>query len=1227
MKGILRIALLGQMLVGLFGSALAQSTTPIDTVVRPFRQITIKDGLSQGFVQSILQDRYGFMWISTKDGLNRYDGRTFTVFRHDVGDTTSISDGFAQLYEDRAGRLWVGSARGLDLFERTTESFIHVPCALDVQGRPLRACAITGMAEGADGALYVSQGNSVYKVDLPRTSVKGEEAVVGHVLEAEAPVSLYGTTRGLLQGHVHLRSRYMIDTRDGGKEVVWEPMDTVGSADIGFWNLNVFFTLREDSVRNRVFRVHGPAISEMDPATERYSLSWQTRARDAHAMLAGGPHTVDATGKLWIAGYGGVFTFDPDARRLTRVVPDDPAIRIPSENVTCAYCDRNGLIWVGTRGFGLLTYDPRIERFRNHPGGSHNWIAPANEGRAILCNGNFFRIYDPSSHSFPYEIVAGENEYDPGLKGCMTIGRAAIQDRDGDVWASSNGIHRVDLKARSAERVTEHDEWSFPLFMDGDRIWYDSDTAFRWYDTRTREHGRISYPIRFAAREYQCVQTIHKDGQGAFWLGTIQGLLRFDQRSGAWRHYPSRPDDPSAISDPIIFSILPDPKEPERYLWLGTNGGGLNHFDITTGKVVRYTTHEGLPNDVVYGMLSDERGDLWMSTNKGIARFTPATGVFRNYTERDGLQSDEFNRNAFCKLADGSLLFGGVNGFNHIRPEELIDDPRPVTVRITDLKLTDRSIAFGAKNSLLAAPAYLSSSLTVPYADADMLSISFAAMEFAASTDNQYQYQLEGFNAERLVAGKDHAAIYTNLDPGDYTFKVWCRNRDGVWNEAPTTLSIVILPPWWMSWWFYTLIAATIAGTVLAYIRMNTRQKEKLEATVLVRTHELTRAKERAEHSELIKQQFLANMSHEIRTPLNAIMGMTGILRRTAHTDEQEKYLDAIARSSDNLLVVVNDILDLSKMEAGRLELENVPMEVRKVLDNVRQILHFKAQEKGLHMEFHTAANVPERVTGDPTRLNQVLINLVGNAIKFTDKGSVRTTVTVEPGTSENRVVVFEVRDTGIGIPEDRLQTIFDEFTQAHSDHTRKFGGTGLGLTISKRLAEMQGGSISVSSEPGKGSTFTVRIPFALAVAAAPTPRAASPAPRDPRLNNLRLLLCEDNDFNVMVAQIVLKDALPGVQMDLAKNGRIAVEQATHNTYDVVLMDVQMPEMNGYDATLAIRALPGDRSRVPIVAMTANVLRTEVDRCREVGMDGFVPKPFQREVLVQAILQALRERG
>ncbi|MBK9105681.1 MAG: response regulator [Saprospiraceae bacterium] len=409
-------------------------------------------------------------------------------------------------------------------------------------------------------------------------------------------------------------------------------------------------------------------------------------------------------------------------------------------------------------------------------------------------------------------------------------------------------------------------------------------------------------------------------------------------------------------------------------------------------------------------------------------------------------------------------------------------------------------------------------------------------------------------------------------------------------------------------------------GALLAAIGLLYRLKfiRKTQEVLEQKNKIIEAEKEKAQASERAKHQFLANMSHEIRTPMNAIKGMTDILIRRDPKDDQKDYLDSIKQSSESLLIVINDILDISKIEAGKIEFEIEPFQVNDLIDNVFTIMQFKAEEKGLELKKDIPAE-PLYVKGDVTRLRQILINLIGNAIKFTDKGIVTTTLHTKQ-VDDAIHLHFTVSDTGIGIDKDRLEKIFNSFEQAYSDTSRKFGGTGLGLSISKMLVELQNGKIWVTSEKGIGSQFHFTIPYEMTTA--PAQEANDVAENSNiagTLKGIHILLVEDNPFNVVVAQEELEDAIEGVQVDVAENGAIAVEKMRSSGYDVILMDVQMPKMNGYEATIAIRGFDNEKANTPIIAMTANVLKEEVDLCYQAGMNDFIGKPFDTNELLQKI--------
>ncbi len=425
----------------------------------------------------------------------------------------------------------------------------------------------------------------------------------------------------------------------------------------------------------------------------------------------------------------------------------------------------------------------------------------------------------------------------------------------------------------------------------------------------------------------------------------------------------------------------------------------------------------------------------------------------------------------------------------------------------------------------------------------------------------------------------------------------------------------------------YKFIAIGIGSLILLislglWSRLRFIRKSKLE---LEEKNKIIEAeKEKAKSSEKAKHQFLANMSHEIRTPMNAIKGMTDILLRREHQTEQISYLNAIKESSDSLLIIINDILDISKVEAGKIELEETPFSMIEVIRNVNMIMQFKAEEKSLLLKTDIEEGITDRVIGDPTRLHQILLNLTGNAIKFTEKGMVTIQLKTEEIDQGKTMAKFCVSDTGVGIGEDRLEKIFDSFEQAYSDTTRKFGGTGLGLSISKKLVEIQQGKIWAESQKGKGSQFYFTVPYQINLEENfVVEQNVLPAKENnaAELKGIKVLLVEDNQFNAIVAQEELEDAIEDVVVEVAENGVIAIEKVSHDDYDIILMDVQMPVMNGYEATKVIRNLSNEKSKIPIIAMTANVMKEEVERCYDAGMDDFIGKPFDTDDLIHKIYE------
>jgi len=1225
-----------------------------------FSHLDISDGLSHNQVNCIYKDSKGFMWFGTMSGLNRYDGYNFKIFRHDVNDKNSINDDYiANIFEGPGNKLWIETRNGFSVYDPLTEQFNNNLNALMAELK-LPNATITKITKDSKGNfwfIFSNAGVCRYDPASNRTYLYHHGANSQPSLYSNAVVDIAEDTRGNMW---LVYNNAVIDMMNAKRDKITYHTNIISQACN---NKNQLYSITIDRDNDIWFYSHGinMGIYYFRPAanTLRYIDEGTATAKLNTDVINNIVQADD--GLIWIGtDHGGINVLDKKDFKVNYLLNRQDDTKSLRQNSVLLYKDNLGIIWAGTFKEGISYYHKNIIRFPlyRHFASDPNslsfedvdkfaedrsgnlWIG-TNGGGLIYFNrktGKYTQYkYNPqNSNSLSNDIIVSL---------CI--------DHDQKLWIGTyfGGLDSFDGKTfihyrhndKIATTVADDRIWSI-LEDSSHRLWVG--TFAGGLDIFDRAKGIFLHPFNQNEIRSPYVSSIFEDRDGNIWVGGYSGVDAIMKKTNHIIHYKYNANSTNSLVGDNVNSITQDSR---GLMWIGTRDG-VSILNPKTNKFTSLVKANGLPDNCILNILEDNSGVMWLSTSGGLGRISLTvsdTGYnfqFKNFDELDGLQAREFNVNAALKTSKGELVFGGGHGFNIFDPQSIQPNVNKPRLIFTDFQLFNKSIAANEAingHIILSKAISATNAITLKHSE-NVFTIEFAALNFFNPNKVKYQYMLEGFDKGWLTANNaTRKATYTNLDGGDYVFKVRTSNSDGVWNADDITLNIKVKPPFWKTPLAYIIYVLLIAG-VLFVIRQRGIQKlkrqfaaeqEKKEVQLII--DQERQEIERMYEIDRLKTKFLTNVSHEFRTPLSLIMAPVDKMLNNAVDTDNRQQLNMIRKNARRLLNLVNQLLDFRKMEVHELKLHTGPGDLIRFIKEVSLSFTDIAEEKGIGFAFDTDIE-SLNTSFDYDKIERILFNLLSNAFKFTPADghiSVLVNLIKEKSAPDFKFIEIKVMDTGIGIPKDKQEKIFDRFFQNNLPGSMLNQGSGIGLAITKEFVNMHQGNIFVESEPEYGSCFIIHLPLPVGEHQEQDTLPDSSKGKEIALieneditdiskgtKKQTVLLVEDNDD----FRFYLKDNLKGTFHILeASNGKEGWQKALAMHPDIMVSDISMPEMNGKDLCRKIKN-DSRTSHIPIILLTA-LIGEEVElKSLEIGANDYMTKPFNFEILISKIKNLLQ---
>jgi signal transduction histidine kinase/ligand-binding sensor domain-containing protein/DNA-binding response OmpR family regulator len=1201
-----------------------------------FKNYSSKDGLSSATIYDILKDSLGFIWLATDDGLNRFDGSNFKVFRHDPKSNRGLTaNHITSLYESKNGRIWIGTnGGGLCYYDRASDSvFKYV-----AKGVAQVGAAVTAISGDSNGHLLVTCFGGLFIIDpetrelisdkkhIPLTKALYGMVVLSSLEDSQKRVWA-GTNMGL---YLYEPTKKEVTIF---KHIEGDPTSIAGD-DI--------YKIIEDSKGNIwTGGDHGLSLLLKNQTEFKVFNHLSNPSRLSSNVIYA--LKADTKNRLWIGTEEGLDIMSLSDFSIARHIPNDrdPG-SLKSRSIRSIFIDPKGIYWVGNFTGGLHKYDENFNYFNLK---EYNPFDPFGLSSPIVTSfasfesktfvgtdGGGLNLYDRSTGLLKHIDLRIPSDNNRGLS-ILSLEMA----KNGQLWVGTfrhgifvynpaNNTHTKYTKGEGVKDLTNNDIFCIKEDRNGN-VWAGTNGAGinvilkggNAVEKYVTDNAKPNDPSRPASNYIRCFE---EDSSGRMWVGTLgSGISVFAPGSKQFTFYNKTN---SNLPSDYIIAILQDSK---GNMWVGTSGNGIGLLEKGNTDFQTITEKDGLINGNVHKIIEDNDGNLWISTNKGLSCYNPVSKKFKNYTSNNGLQAGAFMSRSGGKSTDGELFFGGQNGFNHFNPANFKTNKNIPPVVFTGL-LIDNQIAEPSKNGAISSPILTADEIKLHYGQS--FSISFEALDYTVPAANQYNYKLEGLDKNWVTAGKEHSAYYANIPPGSYTFTVRASNNDGVWNMEGKSVKLVVAPPFWRTPFAYVLYFIT-ALAILLFIRSRgikkIQHRYEIEKEREAARRMIERERKEAEYLHRMDQtkiKFLTNLSHEFRTPLSLIIGPVENLIRTIKEEHHSNQLNLIQRNSKRLLNLVNQLLDFRKMEENELRLQCVEDDIISFIQDVCSSFDDLARSKKIEFGFYSELKTLP-VLFDHDKLERILFNILSNAFKFTpEKGNIVISLDSDPLDDEPdyTLVTVSIKDSGIGMPKHVQEKIFDSFFQ-HDQSTEILNlGTGIGLAITKEFVQIHGGKIWVDSEVGKGSAFTFQLKLKKGEESLQDPIAdnnsddtftsgkdISQQVMNAEMPSL-LIVEDDDDFRSYIKETLSHN----YRIFEASNGKDGWQRALFHHPDIIVCDVQMPVMNGLEL---VQKLKSDKrtKHIPLILLTAGTARNSPLDGLESGAIDYMTKPFDFAVL------------